>query len=77
MSGRIVTDIDVQIGKRIRAKRLSKGMSQEKLADLLGVTFQQVQKYEKGVNRVAASRLIYIGRALEVSPASLLPKLEA
>lgn len=59
--------IDKRLGERVRARRLEIGMSQEKLADLLGVTFQQVQKYEKGVNRIAASRLAAISGALEMS----------
>jgi transcriptional regulator with XRE-family HTH domain len=48
---------DKHVGNRVRMRRLMLGMSQEKLADQLGITFQQVQKYEKGVNRVSASRL--------------------
>lgn len=62
---RTASGIDVQLGERVRARRLEIGMSQERLADLLGVTFQQVQKYEKGVNRIAASRLFDIAAALE------------
>lgn len=58
--------IDRKIGQRIRARRLEIGMSQERLAELLGVTFQQVQKYEKGVNRTAASRLWDISHALDL-----------
>jgi transcriptional regulator with XRE-family HTH domain len=61
---RRATATDAAIGKRIRARRLEIGMSQERLAELLGLTFQQVQKYEKGVNRVAASRLFDIAAAL-------------
>ena len=49
--------IDIHVGKRIRMRRNLLGWSQEKLGDLLGLTFQQVQKYEKGLNRVSASRL--------------------
>jgi transcriptional regulator with XRE-family HTH domain len=49
--------IDVHVGKRIRMRRMMLGMSQEKLADGFGITFQQVQKYEKGANRMSASRL--------------------
>jgi transcriptional regulator with XRE-family HTH domain len=60
------TIMDRLIGKRVRERRLEIGMSQEGLATLLGVTFQQVQKYEKGVNRVAASRLYDIAKALDV-----------
>ncbi len=59
--------VDRHIGARVRARRLEIGMSQEKFADLLGVTFQQIQKYEKGVNRIAASRLYYMTEALDVS----------
>jgi transcriptional regulator with XRE-family HTH domain len=60
---------DIQIGQRIRAQRLNSGMSQTDLADRLGVTFQQVQKYEKGVNRVGAGRLEQIAEAIGVTPA--------
>lgn len=58
--------IDRKIGQRVRSRRLEIGMSQERLAELLGVTFQQVQKYEKGVNRIAVSRLWDISVALEM-----------
>lgn len=57
---------DKELGRRIRERRLEIGVSQEALADALGVTFQQVQKYERGVNRVAASRLADIAFALDV-----------
>jgi len=57
--------IDVHVGNRIRLRRTLLGMSQEKLANLLGLTFQQVQKYEKGMNRVGASRLWDISKVLE------------
>jgi transcriptional regulator with XRE-family HTH domain len=57
---------DIEVGHRVRAFRLQKGLSQEKLADQLGVTFQQVQKYEKGTNRIAAGRLQRIAEILEV-----------
>ena len=60
---------DIQIGQRIRAQRLNSGMSQTDLADRLGVTFQQVQKYEKGVNRVGAGRLEQIAEAIGVTAA--------
>lgn len=61
---RIANAVDRRLGQRVRTRRLEIGMSQEKLADLLGVTFQQVQKYEKGINRIAASRLFDIAAAL-------------
>src|SRR5690606_11779751 len=56
--------VDRKLGERVRARRLEIGMSQERLAELLGVTFQQVHKYEKGVNRMAASRLFDMSAAL-------------
>ena len=58
--------IDVHVGSRVRLRRTLLGMSQEKLGDALGLTFQQVQKYERGVNRVGASRLFDISRVLDV-----------
>lgn len=58
--------IDIHVGNRIRLRRQLLGLSQLKLASLLGVTFQQVQKYERGMNRVGASRLWDIGKVLEV-----------
>jgi len=63
---RAANAIDRKLGQRVRSRRLEIGMSQERLADLLGVTFQQVQKYEKGVNRIAASRLFDISAALDM-----------
>lgn len=59
--------IDKHIGGRVRARRVMLGLSQEKLADALGLTFQQVQKYEKGVNRIGASRLLHIAGILDVN----------
>jgi transcriptional regulator with XRE-family HTH domain len=61
--------IDIYVGSRIRMRRMMIGMSQEKLGDALDLTFQQVQKYEKGTNRVGASRLQQISNALGVNPA--------
>ena len=58
--------IDLQVGNRVRIRRMLVGMSQEKLGDLLGLTFQQVQKYEKGVNRIGAGRLFEVARILGV-----------
>lgn len=59
--------VDVHVGARVRLRRLSLGMSQEKLGDELGLTFQQVQKYEKGANRMGASRLYAIAKILDTS----------
>jgi transcriptional regulator with XRE-family HTH domain len=58
--------IDKEIGSRVRMRRISIGMSQEKLGDMLGLTFQQVQKYEKGTNRISVSRLVDIAKILGV-----------
>lgn len=58
--------IDVHVGSRLKLRRTMMGMTQEKLGDALGVTFQQVQKYEKGANRIGASRLQEIARILDV-----------
>jgi transcriptional regulator with XRE-family HTH domain len=58
--------IDAQVGNRVRLRRMLIGMSQEKLGELLGLTFQQVQKYEKGVNRIGAGRLFQVARILGV-----------
>ena len=58
--------IDVHVGSRVRLRRLLVGMSQEKLGEQLGLTFQQVQKYEKGTNRIGASRLYEVSRILNV-----------
>src|SRR5271156_6508732 len=58
--------IDVQVGNRVRIRRMLIGMSQERLGDLLGLTFQQIQKYEKGVNRIGAGRLFDVARILNV-----------
>jgi transcriptional regulator with XRE-family HTH domain len=57
---------DIELGRRLRLRRVEQKMSQDGLAKKLGVTFQQVQKYEKGVNRIGASRLQHIATALDV-----------
>jgi transcriptional regulator with XRE-family HTH domain len=66
MSTKSPNPIDKHVGARIRMRRLQISMSQEKLGDALGLTFQQVQKYEKGTNRVGASRLQHIATILQV-----------
>jgi transcriptional regulator with XRE-family HTH domain len=58
--------IDAQVGNRVRLRRMLIGMSQERLGEMLGLTFQQVQKYEKGVNRIGAGRLFEVSRILGV-----------
>ena len=58
--------IDVRVGRRLKERRARVGMSQERLGELLGVTYQQVQKYERGANRIGASRLFDLSRVLDV-----------
>lgn len=58
--------VDVHVGSRVRLRRTLLGLSQEKLGDSLGLTFQQVQKYERGANRIGASRLFDLSRVLDV-----------
>lgn len=58
--------IDLHVGSQVRARRILLGLSQEKLADGLGITFQQVQKYERGSNRISASRLYNMAQLLDV-----------
>jgi transcriptional regulator with XRE-family HTH domain len=59
--------IDKHVGSRLRMRRMMLGMSQEKLGEAFGLTFQQVQKYEKGMNRISASRLQQAAQILDVS----------
>src|SRR3954467_283133 len=59
--------VDAHVGGRVRARRVLLGLSQEKLGALLGITFQQIQKYERGANRISAGRLFEIARILGVS----------
>jgi transcriptional regulator with XRE-family HTH domain len=63
------TELDRQIGTRLRMLRIGRGKSQEWLGAQLGITFQQVQKYEKGINRIGGSRMQQIASALSVTPA--------
>ncbi len=58
--------VDVHVGKRVRVRRTVLGLSQEKLGIALGLTFQQVQKYERGVNRIGSSRLYHLSQILDV-----------
>ena len=68
--------IDVHVGIKIRARRKLLGISQEKLADTLGLTFQQVQKYERGANRVSCSKLVLIAQALSEHPSFVFDGLD-
>ena len=76
MSLKSPNPVDVHIGGRIRLARITLSMSQEKLGERLGLTFQQVQKYEKGANRVGGSRLWHISQILEVPPAFFFEGLD-
>lgn len=64
--------IDLAVGMRIRMRREDRGLTQQDLAQAIGVTFQQVQKYERGTNRVSASRLLQIATRLETTGSALL-----
>ena len=66
MAKKLPNPIDKHVGSRVRMRRMMLGMSQEKLGDALDLTFQQVQKYEKGTNRIGASRLQHIANILQV-----------
>ena len=68
MMSKMSNIVDVYVGARLRMRRTMLGMSQSRLGELLGVTFQQIQKYEKGSNRISASRLQHTARVLEVYP---------
>ena len=69
--------VDVHVGQRIRQRRWLTGMTQQKLAELVGIKFQQIQKYETGANRVSASRLWDIADALNIDVAHFFEGLEA
>ena len=70
------SEVDAHVGRRLRARRTELGMSQEKLGNVLGVSFQQIQKYEAGTNRVSASRLWDIAKLLEVDLAYFFEGIE-
>ncbi|MEX0760565.1 MAG: helix-turn-helix domain-containing protein [Tistlia sp.] len=59
-------ELDAEIGRRLREARIVRGMSQTELGDALGITFQQIQKYEKGLNRIGSGRLFKISRILQL-----------
>src|SRR5579871_4507686 len=65
-SGRKPNPVDVHVGSRVRYRRMIIGMSQEKLGEKMNLTFQQIQKYEKGTNRIGASRLFQLSKILDV-----------
>src|SRR5215475_13236549 len=65
--------VDAEVAKRVRALRLERGLSQTELSDALGVTFQQVQKYERGANRISAGRLFRIAKVFDVPVTFFFP----
>lgn len=71
--GSIPDEIDLEVGRRLRSLRVRRGISQGELAEAGGVTFQQIQKYESGANRVSASMLCRFAAKLNASPLALLP----
>ena len=73
MSSKQQDPLDIEVGRRVRALRLEKGMSQEKLGNQLALMFQQIQKYENGTNRIDAGRLQRIAQILGVSVSALYP----
>jgi transcriptional regulator with XRE-family HTH domain len=79
LAGKIVDQsnpVDIHIGKLVRARRLALGLSQQELAAPLGLTWQQVWKYETGTNRIAASRLLAIANLLRMSPGEFYEGLD-
>ena len=76
MNARRASDADVAIGERIRARRNQIQISQDELGQALGVSFQQIQKYEKGVNRLSSGRLVELAATLQCSAADLIGGVE-
>jgi transcriptional regulator with XRE-family HTH domain len=68
--------IDVHVGQRLRSLRLEKGLTQEELGESVDVSYQQIQKYETGTNRISASRLYLLSRHLGVGPAYFFEDLD-
>jgi transcriptional regulator with XRE-family HTH domain len=69
---RSARDLDKKVGNRLRAYRIEAGMSQEELGSKLGVSFQQIQKYEKGSNRLAVVRMVEVCKLLKITPHALI-----
>ena len=69
--------VDIHVGDRVRQRRTLLGLSQEKLGDAVGLTFQQIQKYERGANRIGASRLFQLSRILDVPISSFFEDIPA
>lgn len=77
MPRRTPDPLDVAAGCKLRAARVAANLSQTQLGQAIGVTFQQIQKYERGTNRISVSALIGMAEALDVPPAALLPRVMA
>ncbi len=69
-------DLDRFIGKRVREERVRRGLSQQNLADVLGITYQQEHKYERGINRISAARLFQIAKALGAQVTEFFPPVD-
>jgi transcriptional regulator with XRE-family HTH domain len=67
-------EIDIEVGGYLRKLRRAAGLSQEKLADSIGLTFQQIQKYERGINRISVGTLLKLAKALGVHPTAFMPE---
>lgn len=65
-NSRSANEIDIHVGQRLRLARILRGLSQDELGKEVGVTFQQIQKYERGTNRVSAGRLVALAKALDL-----------
>ena len=76
LQSKLAMSIDLHVGQRVRELRTMKGLSQQQLALLIGVTYQQAHKYERGVNRISAGRLFHIAQALVVEPSGFFKGLE-
>lgn len=76
MRAKQASAVDTHIAKLVRMHRLRMGLSQAQLADSLGITFQQIQKYEKGANRICAGRLFEIAQLLQIPVEALFPRTE-
>lgn len=74
-SGRAPNPVDVHVGRQLRRLRKARGLTQDRLAEAIGVTFQQVQKYERGANRISASKLFEAGKVLDASPSAFFEGL--
>jgi transcriptional regulator with XRE-family HTH domain len=71
-----IEPVDLHVGARVRTRRRYLGLSQSDLANACGITFQQIQKYERGANRISASRIVQIGKVLSVGPAFFFAGLD-